>query len=89
MQQVPRVKAPPSISQPHIDDNREITHSMQVQSPILRVPINNLRGKPISAPLVATTIEPTGKPAHATGIKPTTLPANLSKRKCHCKWQTA
>jgi hypothetical protein len=37
------------------------------------MPTNNPEGKPISAPLVATTIEPTGKPAHATGIKPTTL----------------
>jgi hypothetical protein len=89
MQQVLRVQAPPSIPKPHTNDNRQITHSMQPQSPIPRVSTNNPAGKPISAPFIATTIESTGKPVNATGSKPTTLPANLSKRKCHCKQQAA
>jgi hypothetical protein len=63
--------------------------SIQLQSPIWRVPTNNPRCKPISVPLLATTIEPTGKQAHATGIKPTTLPPDLSKHKCHCRHQAA
>jgi hypothetical protein len=44
---------------------------MQLQSPVPRVPTNKPTGKPISAPLVATTNDPTGKPSHMPGIKPT------------------
>ncbi len=89
MQQVTRVQAPPSIPKPHIDDNRQITLSIQQQTPDLMVPTNKPRGKPIGAPLVATTIKPTGKPACTPGIKLTTLPTNSSKHKCHCKRQAA
>jgi hypothetical protein len=88
-QQVPGVQAPPSIPKPHTNDNRQITCSMQPQPLISMVPINNSTGKPISAPLVATTIKPTGKLAHAAGIKLTTLPAGLSKCKCYCKQRSA
>jgi hypothetical protein len=84
-QQVLRVQAPPSVPKPQINDNRQITHSMQPQSPVPRVPDDEPTGKPISVPLVATINNPTGKLAHAPGIKPTTLPTNLSKRKCLCK----
>jgi hypothetical protein len=52
MQQVPRVQAPPSIPKPHINDNRQITHSMQPQSPVLRVLTKKPTGKPISMPLL-------------------------------------
>jgi hypothetical protein len=86
MQQVPRVQAPPDIPKPNADDNRQITRSMQLQSPVPRVPTNN---PPISAPLVKTTIKPSGKLAHTAGIKPFTLSANSSKRGCHCKRQAA
>jgi hypothetical protein len=86
-QQVPRVQAPPSIPKPHINGNRRITHSLQLQTPILRVPTNKTTGNPISAPLIATTIKPTGKPACPPNIKPTTLPADLSKRERLCKRQ--
>jgi hypothetical protein len=88
-QRVPRVQVPPSIPKPHVDDNRQITRSMQPQSPVLRVPTYKPAGKPISSPLVATTNEPTGKPACKPGIKPTTFPANSSKRKRLCKQQPA
>ena len=80
MQRVPRVQAPPSVHKPHINDNRQITCSMQLQSPILSVPTDKPTGKPISMLLVATTIEPTGKTALTLCIKPTTFSTNLSKR---------
>jgi hypothetical protein len=79
MQQVPRVQAPPSNHIPHTDDNRQITRSMHPQAPIPRVLTNITTVKPISAPLVATTIEPRSKP--------TTLAAEASKRKRYCKRQ--
>jgi hypothetical protein len=79
MQQVPRVQAPPSNHIPHTNDNRQITHSMHLQAPILRVPNDILTFKSISAPLAATTIKPRGKP--------TTLAAELSKYECHLKRQ--
>jgi hypothetical protein len=41
MQQVPRVQTPPSVPTPHIDDNRRITHSMLLQTPVRRVPSSN------------------------------------------------
>jgi hypothetical protein len=82
-----RMQAPPSIPKPHIDDNRQITCSIQPQSSVPRVPSNKPTGNPISMPLVETSIEPTGKPACAPGIKPTTLPDNFSKHKHFCKWQ--
>ncbi len=84
-QQVLRVQAPPSVPTLHTNDNRQNTHSMQPQPPILRVPNDISKGKSISAPLIASTIEPTGKLTHATGTKLTTLPANLSKCECHRK----
>jgi hypothetical protein len=87
IQQVPRVQAPPSIPKPHINDIRRITRYMQPQSPDPRVPTNKTTGKPISAPLVATTNDPNGKPDCAPVIKPTTLPANLSKHKRLCQRQ--
>jgi hypothetical protein len=40
-QQVPRVIAPASMPIPHINDNRQITQSMQPQAPILRVPTDD------------------------------------------------
>jgi hypothetical protein len=79
MQRVPRVQAPPSVPKPHINKNRQIMRSMQLQVPVLRVPTYKPTGKPISAPLIETTNSPTGNPACAPGIKPTTLPANSSK----------
>jgi hypothetical protein len=41
MQQVPRVQTPPSAPTPHIDDNRRITCSMLMQTPVPRVPSSN------------------------------------------------
>jgi hypothetical protein len=87
MQQVPRVQAPPSVPKPHINDNRQITRSMQPQSPVPRMPTNKPTGNPISTPLVATTNNPTSKPDRVPGIKPATLPADLSKHECLCKQQ--
>jgi hypothetical protein len=88
-QQVPRVQAPLSVPRPHINYNRQITCSMQPQSPVLRVPTDKPPGKLISMPLVATAIKPTSKPAHVLGIKPTTLPADLSKHERHGKQPAA
>ncbi len=72
MQRVPRVQTPASTPIPHTDDNRQITHSMQMQAPILRVPRDISRVKPISAPHVPTI---TG-----SSNKPSTLAAESSKR---------
>ncbi len=48
---------------------------------VSRVPTNNLKVKPISATLVATTIKPSSKP--------TTLPAKSSKQECHREKEAA
>jgi hypothetical protein len=77
MQQVTRVQAPPSNHISHTNDNRQIMCSMHPQAPILRVPAYIPTVKPISMPLIATTIKPSSKP--------TTLAAKLSKRERHCK----
>ncbi len=79
MQQVLRVQAPPSDLIPHTNDNRQITRSMHSKAPILRVPTDISKVKPISVPLITTTIEPRSKP--------TTLDAESSKRERHCKQQ--
>jgi hypothetical protein len=76
MQQVSRVQAPSSSHIPHTNDNRQITHSMHPQAPISKVPTDISKAKPISVPLIATTIEPSNKP--------TTLAAELSRCKRHC-----
>jgi hypothetical protein len=78
-QSVPRVQAPPSVPRPHTNDNRQVMRSMHPQAPILRVPTDIPRGKPIGAPLVVTTIEPSSKP--------TTLATQSSKPERHCKRQ--
>jgi hypothetical protein len=52
MQQVPRVQTPTSVPTPHNDDNRRITRSMLMQTPILRVPSSNKA--PINRPTDAT-----------------------------------
>jgi hypothetical protein len=78
-QQVPRVQAPPSIPIPHTDYNKQITCSMHLQEPILRVSTDIPRGKPIGAPLVTNTIKPSSKP--------TTLAAKSSKRERHHRRQ--
>jgi hypothetical protein len=70
-QQIPRVQAPASIPIPHTNDNRQITRSMQSQAPILRVPTEIPRVRPIGAPRVATITE--------SSSKPTTLAAESSK----------
>jgi hypothetical protein len=76
-QQVPRVQTPASIPIPHNNDNRQITRSMQLQAPVLRVPTDIPTVKPISAPRVATITK--------SSNKPTTLAAELSKCKCQRK----
>jgi hypothetical protein len=88
-QQVHRVQTPLSAPKSHINDDRQITCSMQPQSPVLRVPTNNPTGKPISATFLETTNNPTGNPGCVPGIKPTALPANSSKRERIQKWQAA
>jgi hypothetical protein len=80
-QQVPRVQAPASIPVPHTDDNRQITHSMQPQAPIPRVPTDIPKVKPISAPCITTITK--------SSSKPITLAAELSKCKCQRKRQTS
>jgi hypothetical protein len=52
MQQASRVQAPPSNHIPHTNDNRQITHSMQPQASIPRVPTDIPKVKPISVPLI-------------------------------------
>jgi hypothetical protein len=75
-----RVQAPSSNHIiPHTNDNRQIACSMRPQAPMPKVPTDILTIKPISVPLVTTTIEPRGKP--------TTMAAESSKRKRHCKRQ--
>ncbi len=74
MQQVPRVQTPASTLIPHTNDNRQITCSMQMQAPILRVPRDIPTVKPVSVPRIATI---TG-----SSNKPSTLAAELSKCKC-------
>jgi hypothetical protein len=54
-QQVPRVQTPPSVPTPHIDDNRRITRSMLMQTPVPRVPSSN--GAPTNIPTNSTTWE--------------------------------
>jgi hypothetical protein len=81
MQQVPRVQAPASISIPHTNDNRQITLSVQLQAPILRVPTDIPTVKPISAPRVATITE--------SSSKPTTLAAEWSNCKRQRKQQAS
>jgi hypothetical protein len=78
MQQVPKGQAPASIPIPHTNDNRQITCSMQMQAPILRVPTDVPRFKPISAPCVAT-----NPPI------PTTLAAESSKHERQRKQQAS
>jgi hypothetical protein len=63
-QQVPRAHAPTNMPVPHTNDNRQITHSMQPQAPIPRMPTDIPTVKPIRAPLVATTTEPSRNPPH-------------------------
>jgi hypothetical protein len=75
MQRVLWVKAPPSDHIPHTNENRQITHSMHLQAPILRVPTDIPTVKPISVPLVTTTIKPRSKP--------TTFAAESSKCEHH------
>ncbi len=58
-QWVPRVQAPPSISKPHIDDNRQITCSMQPQSPVPRVPANKPTRMPPASLLACQASNPT------------------------------
>jgi hypothetical protein len=89
MQRVLRVQAPPSVPRPHINDNRQITRSMQPQSPFARVPTNKPTNKPTRPPLVKTTNNPTGDHACVPSIKPTTLPAKLSIRERLQKRQAA
>jgi hypothetical protein len=48
---------------------------MHLQTPILRIPTDIPRAKPISAPLVATTIEPSSEL--------TTLDWDYNKRQAH------
>jgi hypothetical protein len=55
MQKVLRVQAPPSIPKPNINDNRQITRSMQLQTLVPRVHSNKSTGKLICVPLVTTT----------------------------------
>ncbi len=54
-QRVPRVQPPPSVPTPHINVNRRITHSMLMQTPVPRVPING-----------APTNKPTNMPTNST-----------------------
>ncbi len=52
MQQVPRVQTPPSVPTPYIDDNKRITRSMLMQTPVPRVPSSN--GAPTNIPTDST-----------------------------------
>jgi hypothetical protein len=76
-QQVLRVHAPASIPIPHTNDNRQITHSMQPQAPIPRVPTDIATVKPISASCIATITE--------SSSKPTTVVAESSKHESQHK----